>query len=62
MICSNTFSIEKDVYSNLNDYRTFGEWFKVNPTEVINFLEQQTFVLKSDFMKSISLIEQQRKA
>ena len=62
MICSNAFSIEKDVYSNLNDYRTFGEWFKVNPTEVINFLEQQTFVLKSDFMKSISLIEQQRKA
>ena len=62
MICSNAFSIEKDVYSNLNDYRTFGEWFKVDPTEVINFLEQQTFVLKSDFMKSISLIEQQRKA
>ena len=46
MICSNAFSIEKDVYSKFNDYRTFGEWFKVNPTEAINFLEQETFVLK----------------
>ena len=62
MICSNAFSIEKDVYSNLNDYMTFGEWFKVEPTEAINFLEQQTFVLKSEFMKNISLMQQQRKA
>ena len=61
MICSNAFSIEKDVHSKFNDYRMFGEWFKVNPTEAINFLEQQTFVLKSEFMKSVSLIEQQRK-
>ena len=62
MICSNTFSIEKNAHSKFNDYRMFGEWFKVNPTEVINFLEQQTFVLKSEFMESIPLIEQQRKA
>ena len=62
MICSNAFSIEKDVHSKFNDYRMFGEWFKVDPTEVINFLEQQTFVLKSEFMKSASLIEQQKKA
>ena len=62
MICSNAFSIEKDVHSKFNSYRTFGEWFKVVPTEIINFLEQQTFVLKSEFMESLSLIEQQRKA
>ena len=62
MIYSNAFSIEKDVHSKFNDYRMFGEWFKVDPTEVINFLEQQTFVLKSEFMKSASLIEQQKKA
>ena len=62
MICINAFSIEKDVHSKFNDYMMFGEWFKVDPTKVINFLEQQTFVLKSEFMKNISLIEQQRKA
>ena len=58
MICSNAFSIEKDAHSKFNDYRMFGEWFKINPTEAINFLEQQTFVLKSEFTKNISLIEQ----
>ena len=62
MICSNAFSIEKDVHSKFNDYRMFGEWLKVDPTEVINFLEQQTFVLKSEFMENISLMQQQRKA
>ena len=46
MICSNAFSIEKNAHSKFNDYRMFGEWFKVDPTEAINFLEQQTFVLK----------------
>ena len=53
MICSNAFSIEKDVHKHFEEYRTFGEWFKINPTIVINFLEQQTFVLKSEFMKYI---------
>ena len=62
MICSNAFSIERDVHSKFNNYRTFGKWFKVNPTEAINFLEQRTFVLKSEFMENISLVEQQRKA
>ena len=53
MICSNAFSIEKDVHKHFEEYRTFGEWIKVNTTIVINFLEQQTFVLKSEFMKYI---------
>ena len=53
MICSNAFSIEKDVHKHFEEYRTFGEWFKINPTIVINFLEKQTFVLKSEFMKYI---------
>ena len=57
MICSNAFSIEKDVHKHFEEYRTFGEWFKINPTVVINFLEQQTFVLKSEFMKYISLYD-----
>ena len=55
MICSNAFNIEKDVHKHFEQYRTFGEWFKINPTEVINFLEQQTFILKSEFMKYLSL-------
>ena len=57
MICSNVFSIEKDAHSKFNDYRMFGKWFKIDPTEVINFLEQQTFVLKSEFTKNISLMQ-----
>ena len=55
LICSNAFSIEKDVHKHFENYRTFGEWFKINPTDVINFLEKQTFVLKSEFVKYVSL-------
>ena len=56
VICSNAFSIERDVHKHFEEYRTFGEWFKINPTEVINFLEQQTFVLNSEFMKYLSIL------
>ena len=55
MICSNAFSIERDVHKHFEEYRTFGEWFKINPSTVINFLEQQTFVLKSEFMKYLPI-------
>ena len=58
LICSNAFSIEKDIHIEFEQYRTFGEWFKVNPEKVINFLENKTFVLKSEFSKYLSLAEQ----
>lgn len=51
MICSNAFAIEKDVHKYFEEYRTFGEWFKINPEVVINFLEKQDFILKSEYMK-----------
>ena len=57
LICSNAFSIEKDVHSEFEEYRTFGEWFKINPEIVINFLESQTFVLKSEFTKYLTILK-----
>ena len=56
MICSNAFNIEKDVHEFFKQYRTFGEWFKVNPDTVIDFLENQTYLLKSDFLTKLSVI------
>lgn len=57
MICSNAFAIERDVHEYFKEYRTFGEWFKVNPEIVIDFLEKQDFILKSEYMKYISIID-----
>ena len=54
LICSNAFSIEKDIHSAFEKYRTFGEWFKLSPEQVIAFVEQQTFVLTSEFQKYVS--------
>lgn len=51
MICSNAFAIERDVHEYFKEYRTFGEWFKVNPEIVIDFLEKQDFTLKSEYVK-----------
>lgn len=49
LVCSNAFSIERDVHAHFEQYRTFGEWFRVSPDEVVEYLEQQTFVLKNSF-------------
>lgn len=55
MICSNAFSIERDVHAHFDSRRTFGEWFKVSPTEVIDYLDNQKYVLKSEYAKYLSL-------
>ena len=55
MICSNAFAIEKDVHKYFEEYRTFGEWFKINPEVVVDFLEKQDFILKSEYMKYLSI-------
>jgi Rha family phage regulatory protein len=55
MVCSNAFSIERDVHAHFEKYRTFGEWFKVSPTEVIDYLENQRYVLKSEYAKFLSI-------
>lgn len=56
IICSNAFAIERDVHEYFKEYRTFGEWFKISPEVVIDFLEKQDFILKSEYMKYISII------
>lgn len=56
LVCSNAFNIERDVHKYFEEYRIFGEWFSVNENEVINFLEQQEYILKSEFAKYISLV------
>lgn len=56
LICSNAFSIEKDVHNEFDEYRTFGEWFKINPNTVINFLETRTYILNSEYSGMLSLL------
>ena len=47
VICSNSFSIEQSVHEYFKYYRVRGEWFKVNESEVIRFLECSNYTLKS---------------
>lgn len=54
MVCSNAFSIERDVHAHFEDKRTFGEWFKVSPSEVTDYLQDQRFVLKNQYSKLLS--------
>lgn len=56
MICSNAFNIERDVHQHFEKHRTFGEWFKMRPEDAIEFIEQQTFVLKSEFNKYLGFV------
>ena len=56
LLCSNAFEVEKEAHNYFAEHRTFGEWFKVDANKVINFLENKTYVLNSDFNKYISLI------
>ena len=47
VVCSNSFSIESSVHEYFKDYRVRGEWFKVNESEVIRFLECSNYTLKA---------------
>ena len=60
IVCSNAFDIENMVHKHFNEYRVFGEWFQIDASKVINFLEQQQYVLKSEFVKHISVIGKER--
>ncbi len=60
IVCSNAFDIENMVHRHFNEYRVFGEWFQIDASKVINFLEQQQYVLKSEFVKHISVIGKER--
>lgn len=60
IVCSNAFDIENMVHKHFNECRVFGEWFQVNASKVINFLEQQQYVLKSEFVKYVSVMGKER--
>ena len=55
-ICSNAFNIESQVHQHFRDKHIRGEWYAVSKDDVIAYLEQQNFVLKSEFVKYLSLI------
>lgn len=55
-ICSNAFNIESQVHQHFKDKHIRGEWYAVSKDDVIAYLEQQNFVLKSEFVKYLSLI------
>ena len=50
-VCSNAFDIEAECHHHFEEYHIRGEWYDVSKNEVINYLEQQNFVLKSEFSK-----------
>ena len=62
-VCSNAFDIEAECHHHFEEYHIRGEWYDVSKNEVINYLEQQNFVLKSEFSKylygSINIIAEE---
>lgn len=50
-LCSNAFEIEKIVHKKFEKYHIRGEWYKLSKNTVIKYLEEQNYVLKSEFMK-----------
>ena len=61
VICSNAFDIENTVHKHFDEYRIFGEWFEVDVNKVINYLEQQEYILKSEFLKYIDITEKNKR-
>ena len=49
-VCSNSFEIESTCHNHFKDSHVRGEWFKVEPSEAISFLESQKFVLTSNIL------------
>ena len=52
-VCSNAFNIESLVHQHFEDKHIRGEWYSVSKDDVIQYLEQQHFVLKSEFSRYI---------
>lgn len=49
-VCSNSFEIESTCHNHFKDSHVRGEWFRVEPSEAISFLESQKFVLTSNIL------------
>ena len=43
--------MKSECHHHFEKYHIRGEWYDVSKNEVINYLEQQNFVLKSEFSK-----------
>ena len=56
-MCSNAFDIENLMHNKFKENHIRGEWYKINPDEVIKELEKQNYVLKSEFLKGIDTNE-----
>lgn len=59
VVCSNAFDVENTVHKYFSEHRVFGEWFDVDVNKVVNYLEQQEYVLKSEFAKYISVLDKE---
>ena len=51
IVMSNAYEVEKILHKYFEEYRVHGEWFEVNYYKVIDVLENQRIVLKSEFNK-----------
>jgi len=51
MLCSNAYNVERDVHKEFRDSHIRGEWYTALKQDIVAFLEQQRFVLKSEFLK-----------
>ena len=56
LLCSNAFKVEKAVHNQFDKNKIFGEWYNANVSDVVDFLETQEFVLKTDFA-NVDIIE-----
>ena len=54
-LCSNAFNIENFMHDKFNKYHFRGEWFCVDENMVINELEKQKYVLRSDLIEKLNL-------
>ena len=55
VICSNAFDVEKFMHNKFKNNHIRGEWFNVSELDVINELEKQKYVVKSELIKGINL-------
>jgi hypothetical protein len=47
-LCSNSFSIEKALHDNYQNFKVYGEWYRVKFDEAVKLLNE-TFATKAEF-------------
>lgn len=56
-LCSNAFEIESFMHNNFSENHIRGEWYRVEKSTVIHELEKQNYVLTSNFVNSLGLVQ-----